>query len=69
MWRIRTQKTNIIANQALSQRGAETFSLLNVNESLFFVNIYVQYQKRTAFILVHPLQNYGNANNFPEIDL
>lgn len=64
------QETCTIANQALSQEDvAEIFSLLNVNEALFFVNIHVQYQKRIAFILHHPLQTYENANNFPEIDL
>ena len=69
MWYIHTQKAHIIANQALSIHAAETLSLLNVNEAPFFVNIHVQYQKRIAFILLHPLQNYENANNFPEIDL
>lgn len=63
------RKTHVIANQALSQRVAETFSPLNVNEARFFVNIHVQYQKRIAFILLHPLQNYENANTLPEIDL
>lgn len=54
MWYIHTPKRHIIANQALSQHVAETFSLLNVNEALFFVNIHVQYQKRIAFTLLHP---------------
>ncbi len=56
-------------HQALSQHVAETLSQLNVNEAPFFVNIHVQYQKRIAFILLQPPQNYKNANNFPEIDL
>lgn len=51
---IHTQKANIIANQAFSLHGAETLSMLNVNEALFFVNIHVQYQKRIAFILSQP---------------
>lgn len=57
---------HVIAIKALSQHVAETMYLLNVNEALVlvFVNIHVQYQKRIAFIPLHPPQNYENANTF-----
>lgn len=51
---IHTHKANIIANQGFSLHGAETLSLVNVNEAPFFVNIHVQYQKRILFILSQP---------------